>query len=250
MVTKMNYLKTQNLPDRPVRGVIIDSKISPESIETLTRMGITVFFSCKITSLNDSICTHPDMMIHHLGGNKFITAPEAYDFFSKNLTGANIIKGTQFLKEKYPKDIAYNVAAFGDFVICNVPHTAPEILFEYQATNKKILNTKQGYSKCSICIISYDAIITADSGIYNIAYNNGIDVLKISEGNILLPGMSYGFIGGATGMLDKNLLAVNGNIKKHPDFAMINNFCKNHGVDIISLNQNEIVDIGSIIPIF
>lgn len=244
------FLLNPTIPNKCAGGVIIDYRTSKETIKTLNNIGIEVILSCRISSLYDAVCGHPDMMIHHAGKKRFIVAPEAYNHFRIAIPDADITMGSKSLNSKYPKDICYNAAAFGNYLICNTAHTAQEILTEYKYTEKKILNVKQGYSKCSICIIADNAIITSDSGIYKTAVNNGIDALKITEGHISLPGMSYGFIGGASGMLAKNLLAVNGDIKTHPDYNMINNFCKKYDVDIISLKKGEITDIGSIIPIF
>ncbi len=246
----MKFLKNPNIPNIRASGIIVDYRISKQSIKTLKQMGIEVFFSCKIHSLYDAVCAHPDMMIHHIGNNLFIVAPEAYNHFKRLLPQAKFIKGSQLLSGKYPDDVVYNTAAFGNFVICNTACTAIEILETYRKSKKKILNVNQGYAKCSVCIISENAIITADQGIYNKAVENKIDVLKISEGHIDLPGMSYGFIGGASGLIAKNMLAINGDLKTHPDCNIIHDFCKNHGVEIIPLKTGKIEDIGSILPVF
>ena len=56
-----------------------------------------------------------------------------------------------------------------------------------------------------------------------------------------------GFIGGASGLIDNKTLCFNGNIKTHPDAENIKSFCKNAGVDVISLNNGNLKDIGSIL---
>lgn len=245
-----SYLQNPNIPNKRVGGVIVDFRTNSESIKSLENLGIKVIPSIEVTALHQSICGHPDMMIHHIGNNRFVVAAECYDYFSSILDDAVLIKGTAGLAQDYPKDILYNCAVFGDFAICNTGCTAIEILSEYLSLKKKILNVKQGYSKCSICIVNENAIITADEGIAKVCNNNGIDVLKINSGNIELPGMNYGFIGGASGLIDKNILAVNGELKTHPNGDVIQSFCKNHSVDIYELKKGNITDIGSILPIF
>jgi len=42
-----------------------------------------------------------------------------------------------------------------------------------------------------------------DRGIAKVAEKKGIDVLVIEEDAILLPGFKNGFIGGSTGLIDK-----------------------------------------------
>lgn len=242
----MKFLENPNLPTRKVKAVIADYRIDKRSIDALNKFGTEVILSCEVPSLYEAVKGHPDMMIHHLGDNKFVTAAKAYEHFAKAMPEAEIIKGASALTDKYPNDIAYNAAAVGDKLICRRDYTAEEILSSY----KNILNVKQGYSKCSTCIVSCNAIITADSGIYKTAAKNGIDALKIREGYIRLKGMNYGFIGGATGLISNDTLAVNGNIETHPDCGLMRDFCKKYGVEIVSLNSGEITDIGSIIPIY
>lgn len=242
----MEFVETANIPSKQVSGVIADYRISDASVNMLNSIGINVIPSCAVLSLYNAVKGHPDMLIHHFGGNKFLTAPEAYSYFCSVLPEAEIIKGSKALSDKYPEDIAYNAAVMGDTLICSAEHTAPEITSSYS----KILSVKQGYSKCSVCIVSDNAIITSDKGIYKTAAANGIDVLCINEGYIYLKGMSHGFIGGATGLISDNILAVNGNIKTHPDCDAICSFCKQYGVEILPLNDGDITDIGSIIPIF
>lgn len=246
----MEFIEKPNTPNKRTQGVIADYRMSKQSVETLRSMGISVIFSCDVKTLYDAVSGHPDMQIHHLGGNKFVAAPEAYEHFCKAMPDADIIKGSKRLADKYPDDIAYNAAAFGDCLICNSACTAIEILETYKVSNRTILNANQGYAKCSICVVSENAIITADEGIYKTAAEHGIDVLKIHEGHIKLKGMNYGFIGGATGLIAKDMLAVNGNINTHPDADLICEFCKRHGVNVVSLNNGPIEDIGSIISIF
>lgn len=242
----MKFVESPNLPKGRVKTVIADCKISKKSLDTLDKLGIKVILSCELASLYDAVNSHPDMMIHHLGNNKFVTVSEAYEHFTKAMPEAEIIKGASVLTDKYPNDIAYNAAAVNGRLICRRDYTDKEILSHYE----NILNVKQGYGKCSVCIVSKNAIITADSGIYEVAVNAGMDVLKIREGYIRLEGMNYGFIGGATGLISNDMLAVNGNIETHPDCGLIRDFCKKYGVEIISLNGGEITDIGSIIPVY
>lgn len=246
----MNYFAKPNLPNKRSERVIVDFRISDESVRTLKSLGTEIIKSFEVDTVMDEVCGHCDIQIHHLGGNGFICAPETYEYYKSVLPNADIIKGSKSLNEKYPDDVWYNAAAFGDFLICNTACTALEILSEYRSLNRKILNVKQGYAKCSICVVSDRAIITSDKGIYKTANQNEIDALLIESGFIELYGKMDGFIGGASGLIAQNILAVNGNIKTHKNCEDIIAFCKNYGVNVVSLNSGNIVDIGSIIPIF
>ena len=245
----MTYFEIPNIPNKRSIGVLTDYRISKDSVNSLQAMGIEVLKTAKLNTVGNNICGHTDVQIHHFGKGRFVCAPEAYDYYKSILPYAEIIKGSKRLSEKYPADVPYNAAAFGEYLICSTACTAIEILSEYLSLNRKILNVKQGYAKCSICVVSSNAIITSDKGIYKIAKSNGIDVLLIEPGYIELYGMS-GFIGGASGLIAPDMLAVNGNIKTHVSCDDIISFCKNYGVDVVSLNNGNIVDIGSIIPLF
>ena len=241
----MEFLKTPNLPDRPVKGVIIDCRANKETIESLKMLGIEPILSYQSENLYPSICSHPDMTITHLGGNKFICAPDSYDYYKCVLTEAEIIKGAVDITPEYPHDVTYNVTMLGGFTFMNASTEQAKVF-----DGGKIINVRQGYTKCSICIVSENAIITADTGIARAARENSIDALLISAGNIELPGMNYGFIGGATGLIAPDTLAVNGDISTHPDGEAIPQFCADYGVKIVQLRKGAICDIGSILPVY
>ena len=89
----MKFIESPNLPKRMVKAVIADCKTDKASLDTLNRLGINVILSCELNSLYDAVNSHPDMMIHHLGDNKFVAAAEAYEHFKKLMHEAEIIKG-------------------------------------------------------------------------------------------------------------------------------------------------------------
>lgn len=227
---------------------IIDRKANEKTVYSLENAGLYVIPTTEIESLYDAVSSHADMQIHYLGENRFICAPEAFSHYQKLIPKEfTLMKGSESLSLKYPKDILYNVAALKDFVICNSRYTAIEILLAYKDTKRNILNVRQGYSKCSTAIVTGNSIITADVGIYKTAVSNEINALKITEGHIKLTGMNYGFIGGATGLIDKHTLAINGDVNTHPDAELIKSFCKQHNVELLPLNDGMLEDIGSII---
>lgn len=247
----MQFIKLPNLPHNKVKVVIVDYKTDSKTIKTLKELNIDVIKSCRCNGLNSAVDGHPDMQIHHLEDNKFICSPGCYDYYLNALKqySAILYKGSIRLTGNYPYDIAYNVASVGNFVFCNKKYTDFNI-YDYNINiGKKIIDIKQGYSKCSICIVSNSAIITSDKSIAVIAKENKIDVLLINEGHIELKPYNYGFIGGCSGLLSPSLLAFNGNIRKHPDYMQIKNFCVKYNVKTFSLSEDKLYDIGTIMPI-
>ena len=228
--------------------IIVDCRADDETIKELEKTGSTVIPTVKLDCLYDAVASHADMQIHYLGDNRFVCAPEAYEHYKKLLpSGFELIKGSARLSSKYPDDIAYNAAALRNCVICKSRCTAIEILETYGSKGTDILNAAQGYAKCSTCVVNGHAIITADSSIASAAEKRGIDVLKIREGHIELRGMNYGFIGGASGLIERNVPAFNGELSTHPDGDNIRSFCKNHGAEVVELKKGILTDIGSII---
>lgn len=236
----MNDLNNKN-------SVIVDCRACDKTVYSLENMGFEVIPTVKIDNLYNAVATHADMQIHYMGKNGFVCASEAYDHYKSHIMSVPLIKGSKPIGSKYPDDVLYNAASFGDYVICNAACTAIEILETYKSMGKRILNVRQGYSKCSVCIADRNSIITSDKGIARIAEKNKIDVLLIDVGHIELTGMDYGFIGGATGLIKENVLAVNGDINTHPDSDRIKQFLKDRAVEIVCLKRGIMTDIGSIL---
>ena len=241
------YIKNPNLPEEMVSAVLVDYRINKDSIKTLNSLGIRVYTTKSTDCLYEAISGHPDVILHHIGDNKFIVSPENSKIFSK-IPGIEIIVGKSQLNSKYPHDISYNAARVGEFLIHNFKYTDEKIL-EHSEHLKKI-NVNQGYSKCSICVVSENAIITSDIGIAKKCDLFGIDVLFVNDEDINLKGVSHGFFGGTTGKLSKNLLAVNGNIKYHKNHEEIITFLDKYNVKIIDLNLGFLEDIGTIIGLY
>lgn len=228
------------------KRVLIDYRTDKASITELERLGVTVYKTTPVKSLYNEVMGHPDMQIHFIN-SKAICAPEVYNYYkSMNFADIEFICGSRELKSTYPDDVAYNVCNLGEYVILRPLSVAIEILSEYHYLNKKILKSRQGYAKCSICVVNDNSAITADNGIYKLLKENNLNVLKINEGHIELNNMK-GFIGGVSGLINKNTLCFNGDLKTHPDCENIISFCKNVGVDTVSLNKGNLVDIGSIL---
>ena len=141
-----------------------------------------------------------------------------------------------------------NCVVLNDKLICNTKTIADEVLQMAIKDNLKIINVNQGYTKCSTCIVNKNAIITSDKSIYK-SCRNEMDVLLIRQGYIELSGTDYGFIGGSSFKYNRNTLVLIGNIKLHPDYESIKSFVENHNVELLSLTEKTMIDIGSIIPI-
>ena len=227
--------------------VAVDFRTDEKSIKTLEEIGAEIIKTPRLASVYNAICGHADIMLHILSGNDIVCEPTVYRYFKKRI--CNVKCGKTAVKGTYPFDIAYNAARVGNNLLCMEKHT-DEVILNYCAEHGiNIINTKQGYAKCSVCAVAENALITSDKNIADCAEKNGIDVLITNDSDIILEDFSHGFIGGAAGLLSGSLLAINGNIEMHRDCKRIIDFCSGYNVKVISLNDGPVTDIGSIICI-
>jgi dihydroorotate dehydrogenase len=113
--------------------------------------------------------------MHHLGSEKIIYAPGTNTEFLDALKayGFRLIEGKTVLSDSYPGNIAYNAARVGNYAIHNFRYTDPLLKDMLEKTGVEFINVKQGYSKCSICIVDQNRIITSDKGIEKAAEKKG-----------------------------------------------------------------------------
>lgn len=237
------------IPKGRARIAIIDGRASHKVKKGLKLLGVNAIYTCKCDELYESISYHPDIVIHPIDYNKVIVAPNVYDYYNEILPfyGVKVIKGEKKLGRNYPDNIAYNVARISRYAIHNTNFTDEKLKFYLEKEGVEFIHVKQGYSKCSLAIISEKACITSDPSIYKELIKHSVDVLMIEAGFIELPGLNYGFIGGATGILSKKELLVSGTLIEHPSLNRINEFLRKHKIKIHYLSNNKIIDIGSII---
>ena len=230
---------------------LVDKRIPYDMELELKKRNIQIIKTVECKECYDAIKFHPDICVCNLGEGNIVVAPNVHEYYFDKLNplGFNVIKGSSYVGKKYPNNIQYNVTIFGRFAIHNFNYTDEQILHYINKENLVKINIKQGYSKCSICIVDENSIITSDKGIYKAANKYGIDCLLISNDNIRLFELDYGFIGGCTGLISKNKIAFLGNVKKHPDYERIKNFIKSKNKEIVSLSKEQLLDLGSIIPL-
>lgn len=200
--------------------------------------------------LAEPIAAHPDMTLFAAGKGCFFCAPEAYEYYASLLEpfAIELVAGESFLDCHYPEDIAYNVARVGEHLFGH-PSADPAVFRFAQENALQFHRVKQGYAKCSSCVISENALITADVSVFRAAERAGVSALKISDGGILLPGYDCGFIGGASGRLPDGRLLFFGNVSLHPDADAIFSFCAQYGVCILDIKNKPLTDIGTILSI-
>lgn len=245
------FINDPNLPIKRVNTVILDYRADDEILLSLSNMGIDIIKTDCCAELYEAINGHPDILMHHIGNNRIVVAPNIYDKIAPKLQkkGFALTKGAAWLQRNYPQNIAYNVLRIGKLAFHNTKYTDVEIRKIYEKQGVKLIHVKQGYTKCSVCVINEFSVITHDIGIARVTENWGIDTLLIEPGDIDIIKLNYGFIGGASGLISKNIIAFSGVINNMKNFDKIVEFITLKGVDIKILSNKKIMDIGSIMPI-
>ena len=244
---KERFLKNSNLPSSKVTTVFVNCDDNALK-NVFDELSVKVVNVIQNEFLDAPVCKHADILANYVGKSTFLVDKHQTELcnFIKNNGGKYVL--IDDVKSPYPNDCLLNFADIGDYIICNKTILREKIV-EF-LPNKKIIDVKQGYSKCSVCICGYNTIITDDKSVYNavLQYDN-INSLLIEKGSVHINKYDYGFIGGCCGLVDKSLLLFNGDLSTHSDFDKIKNFLYDNGVNYIDIKGKPLTDIGSIIPI-
>lgn len=181
--------------------------------------------------MDSHISTHPDIYMCKLGVRD--SDPIFFGDSSR-------------LRGRYPSDIPYNAACTGKFFIHNLRFTDSKLLEAAEKSGFTLVNTRQGYSRCSIAVVDENSVITSDEGSAKAMMSHGLDVLLIRKGYISLPHYDYGFIGGCCGRVSDEII-FNGNLSAHPDFNAIEGFILSKGLSLKFFEEYMLEDIGSVI---
>lgn len=241
---KEGFVNIPNLPEGQVCFAVTGDY--PEITAVLNDLGIRTC-SFRNENLSPEVSRHSDMLICHTGENRIFADP--LQDMSVLLNEGFSVSASERLSEKYPLDVKLNTAVSGNYFICNrktVDKSLFDTLIKY---GKTPVFVNQGYTKCSVCFIRENAVITEDGSIYEALKKTDTDVLLISKGDIYLSEKHHGFFGGCTGKTDRNTLAVTGELKYHRDGNKILEFCAKHSVSVKELTKGIITDIGGILPL-
>ena len=196
-------------------------------------------------ALDSPVASHPDMLIWSF--KRKIVTYEDYLGIAQNELLELCSLGYELVTEEarpnaaYPHDVRLNCAVVGNHALANLKYTSERI----KNSSLELLHTNQGYTKCATVVVNDNAIITSDPSVFNAAVHANIDALKISEGHVRLDGYDTGFIGGATGVTDKEVLFT-GALSSHPDAERIEDFCIRHGKRAVSLSTAPLYDYGTV----
>ncbi len=229
---------------------LVDCRIMNDSLSALKRIGHTPILMPPAGFLSDAVASHTDMLIF-IGFGRLFCHAQYYKYNKElvdnilSISALELTISNEKTNKQYPYDVLFNACLVGNKLICNTKTVSKLITEAAQAQNYTIIDVPQGYTKCSVCPVNNNTIITSDKAIARACMQNGLNVLLISEGNISLPPYDHGFIGGASGPCD-NAVYFCGSLETHPDGDRIKKFCAENGAEVVCLSNGILQDVGTI----
>jgi len=228
---------------------IVDYRISMEEYLNLKLFSDNIILCPRYEKLYNAIDGHVDIQLHIIDNNRIIVHKDIEKSFIEDLMnyGISVSYSKNPLEEHYPHNIHLNGLNLKKHFIHNITYTDPILLQEIK--KKTLINIKQGYTKCSVAVVNDEALITSDKKIFNELTKEGLDVLLVPPGDIILKGLDYGFIGGTCGKIDDNILAFYGSLDNYKYGETVKKFLTKHKVEPYYLSSGKLIDRGSIFTI-
>lgn len=239
-----------------MKYLIIDYRMREIEKETLRSFGYELIELEESQNLYYEISSHVDIFCTKIN-DKLIVENSHYDFFKEKLQSENlqVICGIENIMTRYPYDVKYNVCQIGNNVIHNFDYTDKKILEIVENENLNKIQISQGYSNCSIAVISKNSAIVNDFTIADCLIRDNIDVLclgYIPDIKLYKDEKSYskmkGFIGGAIARID-NKIVVFGDLQKIDKSGEIKRFIEKYKLEIIDFKGLDVIDYGGVVEI-
>ena len=243
-----NMIRTVEMPHLPkgrVRHIIIGEKYRNLLEKALSVHDLEAIWLKNNNFVDERLSGHTDLSAVQIGDRIVLAEYLKPCEQIHNFINADYVPNPQ--KPIYPYDAGLNFCIIGDRLFYS-PKTANAEQIRKVGCKEKIV-VKQGYTKCSICVVDENSIITADKMISVAAKESGMNVLYISKPFVSLKGFDCGFIGGAAFKISANELAFTGEIKDAGIRTEIECFLNERNVRPIYLTNNLVFDIGSAIPL-
>ncbi len=236
-----------------MKALIVDNRITKKCERALEKEGFYLLKLPRDPSLEEAVASHPDTVLFYCAGEIITTVDycESAAYFFTDIREycphVRLSFSDESRSDSYPSDCIMNALVIGRRIVCKSDSVSNAILNFAREGGYEVIHTNQGYPACSVLAFGNSAI-TADAGLAKVLEKNGVKVTLINQGGISLPPYDYGFIGGASGVVD-NKIYFFGNLDLHPDAKVIRQAIEGEGYLAISLSDEELGDFGGIIPI-
>lgn len=230
----------------------IDYRVTSEELVNLSKLNVNPILVPKCNEVYEAIDGHPDIQLNILKSKSYddIIVQKNIGENFKQILKSNSIKyivSKNSLSNTYPNDIILNSLILENHFIHNLKFT-DENLLESQNLKTKI-NVSQGYTKCSILPVRDNALITSDKGIFEVLKEYNFNILLLPPGDILLPSLNYGFIGGTGGMISNDRMVFFGDLDCYKWGEEVKKFLYKLDVSPIALRKGKLIDRGSLLTL-
>lgn len=243
-------IKTPHLPKGEVRHIILGKKYRNLLENALIQHKLTPIWLDDNMCVDKRLSGHADLSAVHICENNIVLSEYLQECEVSNKV-SELGYHTKFVADpadnNYPHDAQLNFCIVNDKLIYNSKTAAESIVGGLEVNTRIPVN--QGYTKCSVCVVDEQSIITADKMIAQAAELSGMNVLLINEPFVALDGFEYGFIGGASFKISADEIAFTGQITDSDIRNKIEAFLHSRKIKPIYLTDNKIFDIGSAIPL-
>lgn len=224
---------------------IVDRAYYDILCDKLSEFNIKVYPSFESRILKGAVKTHPDMSLFKYDEETLIASRESFDYYNEIFEGSKIkiINADEDPLEKYPSDVKFNAIRVGDHLICKKDICAKSIIKRFD--EGKIINSSQGYVKCSVIDVGSEYFASDDTYLYEIIKSLGIKCILLDKGFVKIKDYDYGFIGGASGYA-RDKIFLTGKIINEANRIRLEEFSREINKELIYLTEYDIFDIGTL----
>jgi len=242
------FLNKPKLPKKRVTDVLVSGEF-PIYAQLLEKKGITVHRTFANLYLDRPVQYHPDMQLCDFGDGHMFALKGSGLQEKLSVLDVQMYESEKFPEKEYPHDVLCNALILGKYILGNQQGLDEALILKAGELGYQFYHVNQGYTACTVCVVDKKSIITADKGIAKLADKLNINVLLISNTDIILNGYSTGFIGGCCGKISETEMVFTGSLEMHPDCKKIKSFLLERNIEAIELLNSPLVDIGGIIPL-
>ena len=245
-----DFLNNPYCPERKISLAFI-GKAPDEIVLFIESFSIELIRLNTNYKIDSTIENHADVNLFHMKRGVFSHDVSQTEILKKFFKAGGAVRLLETdVSGSYPNDCKLNFALVGNNLFGKM-NVLDESIKAFGISNGwNFINVNQGYAKCSTCIVNDRSIITDDICIHRAANENGLDSLLIEKGDIYLSDKHYGFIGGASALIDKNHLLFFGDIRKHRSFEKIDSYLNEHNCKYDYIENYPLTDIGGIVPVY
>lgn len=228
-----------------MKTVLLASGAPAPCVRALADGGYRVVRLPPFSSLPTPVADHADLLLSPLPAGELLV-PRAY--YEENKALFDVLDVVLVLDPScpgnaYPADVLLDALPRKETLYGKEGAVSPLLRSYYRS----FIPVRQGYARCSVAMLSDDCAVTADRGLADALRRDGVSVLTIRPGHILLPGYDTGLIGGAGGRLGEGLYAFFGDLFCHPDGETIAAFAAEHKIKTVSLGGGPLSDHGGLV---